>query len=172
MTENSRQFGYHDDQNSQEMFEPFEKDEDDSMYAALRDELSKPAEVEPMWLPIPARPDMELKFDTAISFDDFRTLIKRHTKQKKFNALMFGYALISQQNTGFAYKGREMFDGNDPMTVASPELQGMMDVRGAAECIRKLYVTDGGVLQTVNKLSDAAGFGESDLESGDTPLGI
>lgn len=171
MTE--RQFGVRPDDDDEPMLEPFQHEADESMYSAMREELSKPAEVEPVWLDIPARPNFRMRYYPDISFDDFRAMIKRHTRNKKFNALMFSFSLISLTNTGFAFKGRLMRDDEDqPLTVVSPELHQMMGVAETTECINKLYVTDGAVLQTAQAIAEAAGFGDTDLESDNNPLGI
>lgn len=152
--------------------------EDGTLYAEMLTDLAKKVEKEELLLPVPNRPDFQIKFVADVSYDEYNMWQRRATdkKKKELDPLKMSFTVLSHCSRGLVYKGREMNDSSgEPLVFANNELHKMMGVPigGTAMCIRKMYGADGHLVIVMNRILVAAGFDpEADIddESGDDPL--
>jgi hypothetical protein len=151
-------------------------DPDSSIYAELRKELTAPADVDVIVLPVPARPNWRVRFRTSIEYDLMRrwnkTLTDRRTKQ--LNLMALAERVIGHTCAGLEYKGKPVVgvDG-EPMTVNSPDFLSMANSGVGVSMLESLswfYGSDGFVLATASRVMEAAGyrgFSDEDVDSDD-----
>lgn len=128
-------------------------------------------------LPVPNRPDYQLKFRTRIDYDDLRLWIRRAKDSKDKtdpHMLRLSFAVLSNTNVGVIFRGNEVpsRDGGN-LLISTPEFQSLIKAsigNSVPAAIRKLYGSDGHIIMTMNKIMEEAGYGDIDLEDGDNPL--
>lgn len=140
--------------------------EEVSMYDALRRQLSTPADIKPIILTVPSRPNVRLKFNPAIEVDIFQAWLRRATNRrtKKTSPRTLADIVLSNTHLGTLLNGQEVFDPktNEPLTFSSEELQRMFKAMGPNDAISKMYGLDGYIIQHMRSILDAAGFGDDE----------
>lgn len=173
MTENVRSFGVEVTDQDTHVPESSARVES-SVYDDLRAALSESVEVEAVEYIVPQRPSVEMIFKPDIEFDLLRSWMNAasRNKKKEFNPLTFAYQVISTTNTGITFNGHQEFDSEGtPLTVTHKELQVMLGAHDVTSAVRRLYGIDGHIIQVAQKVVEAAGYDDIDLEGGTDPLG-
>ena len=142
----------------------------DTMYDALKKEMSRNAEIEPLVKAIPTRPNIAVRYDlTEFDAELFQTFVKRATNRrtKRTNARTLADLVISFCHSGTLINGHEVFQQEnnvgEPLTFSSEELQQMLGAHGPKDAITKMFGgADGFVIQHFQSIVDAAGYGEED----------
>lgn len=167
--ENVRSFGMVEDSD-----DVAEQSNAASVYDDLRSALSESVGVESVEFIVPQRPNVEMIFQPDIEFDLLRSWMNTasRNKKKEFNPLTFAYQVISKTNTGVTFNGNQEFDSEgSPLTVTHKEFQTMLGASDVTSAIRRLYGIDGHIIQVAQKVVEAAGYDDVDVEGGTDPLG-
>jgi hypothetical protein len=143
----------------------------DSIYQMLRKELSTPVENEPLVLKVPSRKNVSIRFSTAIEFDLLQKWLKASSKRGVTDQLLFAQQVISNQCEAVLFGDVEATDDEGTsLTFAHKELRDMLGARDVKDAIRKMYVKDGHIIGTSQRVAEAAGYSEEDMEEGGNPL--
>lgn len=156
-----------------------------SVLDSLTEALAAAVEIEPLTLTVPGRPNMSLRFRPSIEFELFQEWVKKASKPvagKRGDGspdyLRLGLTVISHTNTEILMKGQVAYDrdGTTPLSVRSARIHDMLKVPSGSVgmAIRKIYGSDGHVVQTMQRIIKAAGYSlEGDVdEEGDGPLDL
>lgn len=133
----------------------------------LKAALGKPVQKEPLKLKVPKRPEISLVFDPTFEFEQYQAWVKRVTPKKNENPDMLRLALIVLSHTSQAlvFKGRHL-----GYKLSSSEVHEMLGVPigSTAIAIRKMFGSDGHVIQVMQKIIIAAGYSvNGDVEETD-----
>lgn len=143
-----------------------------TVFDQLADALSAPVEKEPLKLKVPSRPSVTMVFNPDIDFEMYQTWVERATKgkpgEKKRESpdfLRLALTVISHTNSGVLINGQDA--GTD---IRQPAMHAKLRVQEGqtGTAIRKLYASDGHVIQTMQKIVEAAGYSlDGDVEVDD-----
>lgn len=173
MSEQVRSFGMDPVESNEVIMDHINNGE--GVYEDLRAALTAKVEVEPVVYGVPTRPGVELRFLPDIEFDLLRGWMKAaaRNKKKEFNPLAFAYMVISKTNTGVLFNGKEETDSEgNPLTVTHNEFRQMVGANEVSSAIHRLYGNDGHIIQVAQKVVEAAGYDDMDMEEGSDPLGL
>ena len=150
------------------------RDDDASVLADLRAELTKAVDTEPLRLVVPQRPNIEVAFEANIEFDLLRTWMKKSTRRvsgkQEFDPLSLAYKVLSFTCRGVWVNGKFATEEGDPITFGSPGFMSMLGSNTPQSSIRALYGMDGHIISTMQTVLERAGYGDMDIEEGDSPL--
>jgi hypothetical protein len=154
-------------------------DSEHAILDALEAAVQPTGEPKVFTLEVPGNDKVTMDFNYAIEFDIFQAWQKRATNRKtqEVDYMKLSLPVISTCNVGVRVNGKLATKDGDPLTVAHPRIHEMLKVPigSTAAAIRKLYVLDGLVIQTMRQIIEKAGYsidGEvNEVDAGDTPLG-
>lgn len=148
-----------------------------SLYAKLREELSKPADIPTdVTLKMPGRPDLSVKFSTDLSLDKLNRYRKAARKNKKnpnseVDSLTLQTIILQEMCICLVYKGEDVYTPDEELygfkTRAFLDDMNSLDYLGA---IQKFYERDAFILRHGAEIVTAAGFAgefENDDDEGD-----
>jgi len=147
-----------------------------NLFEELKSELSKQVNVEPYALTVPNRPDMALVFMPDFEFPLFQSWSKKCEDRKTKETDFFKLAVIVMSNTnkGIRLRGEDVDHDGEPMTILTPEVAKWVGapIGSTTATIRKIYGSDGHVIQAARMIIEKAGYTmEGDvLEDEDGPL--
>lgn len=147
-----------------------------TILATLAEDMAKEADESTLDLVVPMREDFMMHFNPRIDYDSLRLWIKKAREQGKKSKdeephmLRLSFAVLSNTNVGISYKGIEVPapDGK-PLTINHPAFLSYVKAKlgnSVPAAIRKFYGRDGHIIMTMNRVIEAAGFGDIDLEGG------
>ena len=151
-----------------------------SALEALLAEVVKEVAADVVWWTVPTRPSISVGFRTDISDADMKIAQKAARVKGKtapdgtpeLDQLKLAQVLLGRYNVGIAYAGlgQARDDRGEPATFRSPEIWASVGARSAAECVAKLYATDGAQIAHGRALSNASGWLDDpeDAEAGPT----
>lgn len=146
----------------------------ETIFEMLRDELAKPVENEPITLSVPTRSNIKVRFNTDIEFDLLQTWMRKSVKKGITDQLLFALQVLAFTCDCILLNGQDAQDEEGTnLTFAHAQFRKMLDARDTREAIRKLYVKEGHIIGIAQKVTEAAGYSEDDmddLESGGNPL--
>lgn len=142
-----------------------------TVYNSLREAVAKKAVKPNIKLTIPNRPAIKLEFDPNIEFDVYQAWMNKATRGKKTpDFLRLAMQVIAYSNRAVIFNGQpaESEDGSGRiLTVRSEELHDMLGapIGSVQAAIKELYGSDGHIIQTLHKITDAAGYSvDGDVE--------
>lgn len=147
--------------------------DNETILSQMRAEAQEDVEIEDISLLVPERPHFELLFHPNIDYDLLNKMMKSARKsigggKKEWHPLTFAYSIMSHTSIGLAYKGHVVQDSEgDDLTVSNPEFMKMFKARSPQQAIKQLYVKEGHIIATSQKIVEEAGYGDIDVESGE-----
>ena len=136
-----------------------------SVLDKLREEVSKHIERPEVYIRVPERPSIVLKFSPNITqnqLNAWRRNAGENTKQG-MDATKFACFVVGHSCRGILIDDEEVLGDNDaPMTFASPEILEMLDVtRPMPEGVRAMFGLDPHVEAAALAIMEAAGYSDS-----------
>jgi hypothetical protein len=117
---------------------------------------------------------VKVRFNTDIEFDLLQTWMKKSVKKGVTDQLLFAFQVLAFTCDCILFNDQDATDNEGTnLTFAHAQFREMLGARDTRDAIRKLYVKDGHIIGTAQKISEAAGYSEDDmdeLEGGGSPL--
>lgn len=142
-----------------------------NIMTALREELKKKVQNEPVTLKVISRDDVAIRFNTNIEAGLVQQWRKRSSDKSMpdgFDPVKFACIVIANQAEVVIHKGKEAVGNNgEYISFKNNELLEMLGTDRAVDAVRTMYGVDGHILQTAEKIFVAAGYDadESDIEN-------
>lgn len=141
----------------------------------LEAELGGDAEIKPLRLTVPNRPKLKLVFSPNFDFPTYQAWTKRaeDKKTKDTDLALLSVIVISNTNIGITLNDQEVETDGTPWTVARPEVHQFLKspIGGTSAAIRKLYGSDGHMIQAARMVIEAAGYTlDGDVQEDGGPL--
>lgn len=141
-----------------------------SVYDQLRSELSKPATTsKSLTLKIPARPGIEVKFDTNLpleKLDRWRTAAARKNRKGEIDVLYFNRIILVSQCVGIIFNGEEVRnEQGEALTFRSQDFIESLNALDHYGAVQALYDRDADILRAGSEVLEAAGYGDEDEDA-------
>lgn len=130
----------------------------------LRGELSKKVKRPDIYLEVPERADMAIRYSPNMSQQQVRAWRRNagEDTKKGMDATVFACLVLSNTCTGILLDGELVTDeAGEPLGFGSDEIMTMVGAERVQDCVRAVYVVEPHIEATALAVMEAAGFNDS-----------
>lgn len=140
----------------------------------VRAELTAEAEETAFPVDVPKRPGYRVFFATDIAEETIVSLRTKATKKieggpKQVNRAIFSALILAELFVRMERQGEAVELDGKPLTFKSRSFLDLYEAKSTATAIRKFFRKDGHLIVAADKVLEAAGWGDADLDPDDEP---
>lgn len=138
---------------------------------ALRAEVQRELESEPVTYPVPGRPGWAARFNTNVSGDQLKAWGRKCTTRRggkeDFDPLKLSKIVIANQCEALVLDGEDVWadgDEDDLINLTHPAFMEMIGVSSGLDAVKAWYQSDGVIMQLGQQLLEDAGYTDTRIE--------